>query len=99
MNRHIDPSARKLKFAIPVGLCLLALFVVLGAQAPPRYLFDPGWPKPLPNKWKIGGVTGLAVDRDDNVWVLQPSQRPDESSSSTPSRIRRLPIAARCRRR
>ena len=22
------------------------------------------------NKWKIGGVTGLAVDKDDNVWVL-----------------------------
>ena len=23
----------------------------------------------MPNKWKIGGVTGLAVDKDDNVWV------------------------------
>jgi DNA-binding beta-propeller fold protein YncE len=40
------------------------------AQSAPRYKFDPEWPKPLPNKWKIGGITGLAVDRDDNVWVL-----------------------------
>ena len=40
------------------------------AQSAPRYRFDPDWPKPLPNKWKIGGITGLAVDRDDNVWVL-----------------------------
>src|SRR5213075_562658 len=40
----------------------------LGAGAP-RYKFDPDWPKPLPNKWKMGGVTGLAVDKDDNVWV------------------------------
>ena len=40
------------------------------AQAAPRYKFDPDWPKPLPNKWKMGGVTGLAVDKDDNVWVL-----------------------------
>src|SRR5215510_3684843 len=39
-------------------------------QTGPRYKFDPEWPKPLPNKWKIGGVTGLAVDKDDNVWVL-----------------------------
>src|SRR5687767_1436574 len=40
------------------------------AQGAPRYKFDPEWPKPLPNKWKMGGVTGLAVDKDDNVWVL-----------------------------
>src|SRR3990167_4916548 len=53
------------------GLCLLVVCVVLGvlAQTAPRYRFDPDWPKPLPNKWKLGGVTGLAVDKDDNVWV------------------------------
>ena len=58
--------------AIPIGLCVLALCVMLGAQTPatPKYRFDPDWPKPLPNKWKMGGVTGLAVDKDDNVWVL-----------------------------
>jgi len=44
---------------------------VFGAseQAAPKFKFDPDWPKPLPNKWKIGGITGLAVDKDDNVWV------------------------------
>lgn len=43
---------------------------VLGASAQePKFKVDPGWPKPLPNKWKIGGITGLAVDKDDNVWV------------------------------
>jgi hypothetical protein len=39
------------------------------AQEAPRLVFDPTWPKDLPNLWKIGGVTGLAVDRDDNVWL------------------------------
>jgi hypothetical protein len=34
------------------------------------FKFDPEWPKPLPNKWKMGGVTGLAVDKNDDVWVL-----------------------------
>ena len=51
---------------------MLALCLLLGAQEPgvPKFKFDPDWPKPLPNKWKLGGVTGLAVDKDDNVWVL-----------------------------
>jgi hypothetical protein len=46
------------------------------AQNAPQYVFDPAWPKPLPNKWKMGGVTGLAVDRNDNVWVLN---RPNDT--------------------
>ena len=58
-------------FARLIGLCLLALGAGLGAQTltAPKYKFDPDWPKTLPNKWKMGGVTGLAVDKDDNVWV------------------------------
>jgi DNA-binding beta-propeller fold protein YncE len=52
------------------ALLILAGTGVLLAQTAPRYVFDPAWPKPLPNKWKMGGVTGLAVDKDDNVWVL-----------------------------
>jgi hypothetical protein len=53
------------------AVCALALYVALGAQtsSAPRYKYDPEWPKPLPMKWKMGGVTGLAVDKDDNVWV------------------------------
>ena len=59
-------------FVVLAGLCLLVLCAALGAQTQtaPKYKFDPDWPKPLPNKWKMGGVTGLAVDKDDNVWVL-----------------------------
>ena len=54
------------------GLCALALCVSVVAQTPaaPRYKFDPDWPKTMPNKWKIGGITGLAVAPDDTVWVL-----------------------------
>ena len=54
------------------GLYLLfaCALPVVQAQSVPKFKFDPDWPKPLPNKWKMGGVTGLAVDKDDNVWVL-----------------------------
>ena len=63
--------------ALFAGLILLGVFVLPGAQEPaaPKFKFDPDWPKPLPNKWKMGGVTGLAVAKDDTVWVYD---RPDD---------------------
>src|SRR5881392_2802821 len=54
------------------GVAVLISYARIDGQAQttaPRFKFDPDWPKPLPNKWKMGGVTGLAVDKDDNVWV------------------------------
>src|ERR1700741_3278824 len=37
----------------------------------PEYVVDPSWPRPLPHQWLIGQVPGIAVDRDDNVWIVQ----------------------------
>ena len=43
-----------------------------GSEAPPKFTFDGTWPKlPLPNKWTFEGITGLVVDKDDVIWVLQ----------------------------
>ena len=39
-------------------------------QVPEVYKFGSGWPKPLPNDWVMGTVTGLTVDQDDHIWVL-----------------------------
>ena len=36
----------------------------------PQYKVDPSWPKPLPNNWLLGGVSGIAVDERDHVWIL-----------------------------
>src|ERR1035437_10391024 len=65
-------NARSRVFGVAAGICLSVLCVAVGAQVQtaPKYKVDADWPKPLPNKWKMGGVTGLAVDKDDNVWVL-----------------------------
>jgi hypothetical protein len=54
--------------ALPL-LAALAAAAALHAQTPPELVFDPTWPKELPDLWKLGGVTGLALDRDENVWV------------------------------
>ncbi len=64
-------SARKAWWrAVAVSGLGLLLVCESQAQTAPKFKFDPDWPKPLPDKWKMGGVTGLAVDKDDNVWVL-----------------------------
>jgi hypothetical protein len=69
---NLRRNAWRATFAAVASLVLSLLCVSLGAQiqTAPKFKFDPDWPKPLPNKWKMGGVTGLAVDKDDNVWVL-----------------------------
>jgi len=38
------------------------------AQAP-RFVVDPLWPKPLPNHWVLGSVTGVTVDAQDHIWI------------------------------
>lgn len=48
----------------------------------PRYTVDPSWPKPLPNDWSMGQASGVAVDRDDHIWVIQ---RPASACTTAPS--------------
>src|SRR4030095_10613881 len=47
------------------------------------------WPKPLPNHWLLGSVTGVAVDAQDNVWILHQgaptlNARTEMGAASTP---------------
>src|SRR4029079_16182565 len=82
MTRHWSVFA----LALWAGVCFVVLYLAFlpgvpvrgQGQVAPKYKFDPDWPKPLPNKWKLGGVTGLAVDKDDNVWV---HDRPNDLTS------------------
>ena len=63
-------SAHMLALLVAVLVAVAFAGIEARAQAVPDYIFDPTWPNPYPNNWKIGGVTGLAVDANDNVWVL-----------------------------
>jgi NHL repeat-containing protein len=36
----------------------------------PKFQYDPSFPQPLPEKWAIGAIGGMAVDSRDHVWVL-----------------------------
>ncbi len=67
-------------------LAVAALATLTAAQtrtAVPQYAVDPLWPKPLPNFWILGAVAGVAVDRQDHVWIVhRPSTlQPNETRS------------------
>src|ERR1700683_1048963 len=57
---------------LPIGCLYIAALCfapAARAQNVPQYKVDASWPKPLPNNWTIGGIGGLAVDKDDHIWV------------------------------
>ena len=53
------------------------------SRAVPTFRVDPAWPKPLPNRWILGAVAGVAVDQQDHVWIThRPSTlQPNETRS------------------
>jgi hypothetical protein len=59
-------------------------FAGLSAQGGklPQYEVDTTWPPQLPNNWAWGVPTWVAVDRNDNVWVLH---RPRTAMSDKPA--------------
>jgi hypothetical protein len=40
------------------------------ADGVPEFKVDPFWPKPLPENWMLGQVSGIAVDKDDRIWIV-----------------------------
>ena len=52
-------------------------------NAPPQYVVEPFWPKPLPDNWILGQVAGIAVDNDDTVWIVhRPSTLVDDEKGA-----------------
>ena len=68
--------------AILAGVTLAALLLLGSCQQPagprpgaapqgvPRFAVDPYWPKPLPGNWILGQVSGIAVDKNDHIWIV-----------------------------
>jgi DNA-binding beta-propeller fold protein YncE len=60
-----------MKRIVPIAVASVALAgASLFGQAAPSFEVDPLWPKPLPNHWLLGSVTGVAVDAQDHIWVV-----------------------------
>src|SRR5438093_10132098 len=77
--RRSKVAKKAMKVLTLVALAGLALVPVFGqlsntasALKIPKFKYDSSWPKlPLPNAWTFEGITGLTVDKDDLVWVLE----------------------------
>ena len=80
------------------GLVAAALLLteLVHAQRPgevvaPKFVVDPFWPKPLPNRWLLGQVSGVAVDSRDHVWIVQrPKSLTEDERGATLSPPRSL---------
>ena len=68
----------KTSFLVTVGACatLAVVAQVVGASRSgaqngvPHYEVDASWPKPLPDRWVLGGLGGVCVDAQDHVVIL-----------------------------
>ena len=40
----------------------------------PKFVVDPYWPQPLPNKWIMGRTIGIAIDERDHLFVVHRDQ-------------------------
>src|SRR5271163_2783647 len=66
--------------------CIWVLVAILGvcrAQGEdrgPKFAVDPNWPKPLPEHWVIGQVSGVCVDAQDNVFIVNRNDMTDKES-------------------
>jgi hypothetical protein len=69
-------QATRVRASLIAGTAILWIGLTPGLQSRqdevrvPHYDVDPFWPKPLPNKWLVGAIAGVAVDRRNHIWVV-----------------------------
>lgn len=80
--------------ALAAAAVLLAACIQLPHQSPapvrdrdpnatPKFAVDPFWPKPLPDNWMLGQVAGIAVDKNDHIWIVhRPSSLVDDEKGA-----------------
>ena len=74
-------------FVIAVAMCGTQTSAQ-NVGAVPQFQVDPFWPKPLPNNWILGQVSGIATDRYDRIWVVH---RPASLTSRERAAEQRVP--------
>lgn len=76
---------RRLAFSACVAAaCCIGVLSSSAADPPAKpatYKYDPNWPSPLPSNWALGGITGIFVDRNDHIWVLNRPRDLDETNN------------------
>ncbi|MFQ5568424.1 MAG: fumarylacetoacetate hydrolase family protein [Rhodothermales bacterium] len=60
---------------------------------PSAFVVDASWPRPLPNNWILGQVSGVAVDSRDHVWIVH---RPRTLTPREAGAVQDPPLSACC---
>src|SRR5438874_5692171 len=55
---------------LSIAAVTILVTAVQAQTAAPRYEPDLNWPKPLPDRWVLGGLGGVCVDAQDHVLIL-----------------------------
>lgn len=66
-NHLLRPFA---SLALGAAITLIPLSAQRASSQVPLFQVDPLWPKPLPNHWILGSVTGVSVDAQDHIWLV-----------------------------
>ena len=83
--------------AMLAGLWTATVLAMAGAapghaQSVPKFAVDPAWPKPLPENWILGQVAGVAVDNQNNIWIIhRPGTQLDDEKGAL-----KTPPATKC---
>ncbi|MFZ0651955.1 MAG: hypothetical protein WAZ97_13905, partial [Pseudolabrys sp.] len=74
-----------MKIVPSLFVCALSITTAF-ADDFPRFQVDASWPKPLPNNWIMGQAAGVAVDAQDNVYVLHRPRtlKPEDAAKAAP---------------
>jgi len=56
--------------ALAMVFMILCTHLLAAQGNPPKYEVDPSWPRPLPNKWVTGAVSGVCTDAQDHVFIV-----------------------------
>jgi len=94
MNRRIPSGTILIALAALAGAgCQQSAETEFSAQAMampaggiPTFRADPDWPQ-VPAEWKLGDVSSIAIDAEDNAWLLHRPRTlsPDEASMAAPA--------------
>ena len=97
-TKTLAPFVVLLAFAFALG-CQAPGERTSGAPAPDTHaedsespVADPTWPR-LPDDWLIGEVGGIAVDMDDNIWLVH---RPRSLNADETGLMQDPPVSACC---
>ena len=70
------------KISLCVGLLVLfgAFCRVQAQSGAPKFEVDPTWPKPLPENWVTGQISGVCVDNQDHVFIVNRNNITDKEA-------------------